>query len=104
MLSFENNAQQRSYEKYFLPSVKIKDCNVMIDRRNLFDQTFKNNEPKYDGIWKFANGQGDDYAASRLPDYSYFKTNYETIAVDLGKQKSLKLIQKRYNNIILFEI
>ena len=90
MLSFENNAQQRSYERHFLPSVEIKDCNVMIDRRNFFDQTFKNNEQKYDGIWKFANGKGDDYTAGPLPDHPYFKTNYETIAIDLGKQKKLK--------------
>ena len=90
MLSFENNAQQRSYERHFLPSVEIKDCNVMIDRRNFFDQTFKNNERKYDSIWKIANGQGDDYTASRLPDYPDFKTNYETIEIDLGKQKKLQ--------------
>ena len=31
VLSFENDARRRSYKRYFLPTVEIKDYNVMID-------------------------------------------------------------------------
>ena len=31
-LSFENDSHRRCYKQYFLPSVEIKDSNVMIDR------------------------------------------------------------------------
>ena len=45
----------------------------MIDRKNVFDQTVKNNLRTYDSIWKIAIGQGDDYTTGCLVDYNYFK-------------------------------
>ena len=39
-----------SYKRYFLPTAEIKDYNVMIDGKNLFDQPFKNNLRTYDSI------------------------------------------------------
>ena len=30
VLSFENNKHRKSYKRYFLPTVEVKDCNVMI--------------------------------------------------------------------------
>ena len=34
VLSFENNAPQTRYRRYFLPTIIIKDDNVMIDGKN----------------------------------------------------------------------
>ena len=34
VLSLENNVQQTSYKQYFLPTVEIKNYNVMIDYKN----------------------------------------------------------------------
>ena len=36
VLSFENNAHRTSYKRYFLLTVTIKDCNVMIDGKKRF--------------------------------------------------------------------
>ena len=36
VLSFENEDQRKSHSTYYLPNVKIKDYNVMIDGRNFF--------------------------------------------------------------------
>ena len=36
-----------------------------------------------------ALGKGDDYTTGCLLDYKYFKENYQSIAVDLSKQKQL---------------
>ena len=38
VLLLENNVLQTSYKQYFLPSVEIKDYNVMIKRNFFFDQ------------------------------------------------------------------
>ena len=35
------------------------------------------------------SGQGDDYTAGCLIDYSYFKERYKMLTVDLSKQKAL---------------
>ena len=59
MLSFEANAHWISHKRYFRPTVEIKDYNVMIDGRNIFDQSVKNYERKYNNIWKITNGHGD---------------------------------------------
>ena len=42
ILSLENNAHQTIQKRYFVATVEIKDYNLMIDRKNLFDQTLKN--------------------------------------------------------------
>ena len=41
--------------------MEIKDYNVVIDRRNFFDQQIKNDLETYDNIRKIETGQGDDY-------------------------------------------
>ena len=38
VLSFEAKNVRESYKWYFPPTVEIKDCNVLIDGRNFFDQ------------------------------------------------------------------
>ena len=38
VLSFENEDQRKSHSTYYLPKVEIKNCNVMIDAKNFFDQ------------------------------------------------------------------
>ena len=42
VLSFENETDKEVHTKYYIPNVEIKDYNVVIDGRNLFDQPIKN--------------------------------------------------------------
>ena len=44
---------------------------------------------KHENIRKIATGQGDDYTAGCLLDYSYFKDCYKMIAIDLSNQQVL---------------
>ena len=44
-----------------MPNVEIEDLNLMIDRKNVFDQPVKNDKVTYQNIRKIATGQGDDY-------------------------------------------
>ena len=68
----------------------------MIDRKNVFDHSVKNNKATYDNIRKLATGQGDDYTTGYLLDYIYLDYIYldyiyyfNLIAVDLSKRQAL---------------
>ena len=89
VLAFENGNQRTSYGRYYLPTVEIKDYNIMINGEYFFDQPIKNNKVAYENIRKIATGQGDDYTTGCLLDYSYFADTYKMIAVDLSKQQAL---------------
>ena len=89
VLAFENDDDRTSYDEYYLPTVEIKDYNIMINGENFFDQPIKNNKVTYENIRNIATGQGDDYTTGCLLDYSYFADTYKMIAVDLSKQQAL---------------
>ena len=72
VLAFENDDDRTSYDEYYLPTVEIKDYNIMINGENFFDQPIKNNKVTYENIRKIATGQADDYTTGCLLDYSYF--------------------------------
>ena len=86
LLSFENENGRENYNRYYLPTVEMKDYNVMIDGRI------------YDNIRNIAPGQGDDYKTGFLLDYPQFKDQYKMIAIDSDKHQALdahpKIIQQ----------
>ena len=57
VLAFENDAQRISHPGDYLPNVKIKDYNIVINGESFFDQPIKNNEITYENIRKIATGQ-----------------------------------------------
>ena len=89
VLAFDNDDDRTSSDEYYLPTVEIKDYNMMINGENFFNQPIKNNKVAYENIRKIATGQGDDYTTGCLLDYSYFADTYKMIAVDLSKQHAL---------------
>ena len=89
VLAFENDNDRISDDEYYLPTVEIKDYNIVINGKNVFDQPIKNNKITCDNIRKIATGQGDDYTTGCLLDYPYFKDTHKMIVVDLSKQQAL---------------
>ena len=88
VLSYErgnNVTNENSYRRYFLPRLRIKNYNIEIDGRNLYDQSINDLIKQYDEIRKTSTGQGDDYTTGCLLDFSYFERNYRLIAADLSK-------------------
>ena len=67
----------------------MKDCNIMINGENFFDQPVKDNKVTYENIRRIATVKGDDYTTGCLLDYSYFKDSYKMIAIDFSKQQAL---------------
>ena len=47
-LAFENEAQRKVHSGYYLPNVKIKNYNVMINGENFFDQPIKDDKVTYE--------------------------------------------------------
>ena len=66
-----------SYEKYFLPSVKIENYNIEIDGRNFYNQTINDLIKQYDEIREISTGQGDGYTTGCLLDFAYFEKKYK---------------------------
>ena len=98
-LAFENDAQITSNKRYYIPNVEIKDYNVMIDGKSVFDQPINNMIKIYENIRKITIGQGDDYTTGCLLDYTYFKKYYKMIAEDLSKQQALHADPKAIQQI-----
>ena len=89
-----------SYKKYFLPRVKVDNYNIENDARNFYNQPINNSIKQYDEVRKISTGQGDDYTAGCLLDYSYFRKNYRLIAANLSKQKALDADSRAIQQII----
>ena len=88
VLEFEDDAQRTSNKRYYTPNVEMKDYNVMIDGKKVFDQPIRNNKVTYENIREIAIGHGDGYTTGYLLDYRYLK-KYKMIAIDLTKQQAL---------------
>ena len=87
----ENNAakyHRNTFSNYYVPNVEIKDFNVLIDGKRLFDLPVKNEEEAYEKIVEISNN--NDYTTGNLLDFVYFRKNYKLIAIDLSKQTKLK--------------
>ena len=68
VLSCENDAHRRRFRRYFILTVEINGCNVMLDGKNVFDQPVKNDLITYENMRKIATGQEDDYTTGCLLD------------------------------------
>ena len=83
-LSFKNEDDRTSFSKYYTPSVKIKDFNVLTDAKRFFDTPIKNKEESYEKIIEMS--RNNDYTASNVLDYEHFLKHYKLIVIDLSKK------------------
>ena len=89
VLSVENQDDRISYDKYYMPSVEIKDYNVLIDGNAFFELPIKIIEETYEKIIQITD-HSSYYTRGNLLDYEYFKEHYRLIAIDLSKQIELE--------------
>ena len=95
-----NEAGIKSNRKYFLPTKEIKNYNILIDEKNIYDQPINDLIKQYNELGKISTGQGDDYTTGFLLGYVYFKDNYRLIVVDLNKQKALDAYPRAIQQIM----
>ena len=87
--SRNNNTDNRdSFSHYYVPNLEIKDFNVLIDEKSVFDLPAKNEEKIYEKIIDMSNN--NDYTTGNIVDFGCFKDNYKWIAIDLSKKTKLK--------------
>ena len=60
-----------SCSHYYVPNVRIKDFNVLIDGKSFFDLPVKNEEKGYEKIIEISNN--NDFTTGNLVDFGYFK-------------------------------
>ena len=77
-----------SFSQYYVPNVRIKDFNILIDGKSFFDLPVKNEKEAYEKSIDMSNN--NDYTTGNLLDFAYFRKNYILIATDLCKQTKLK--------------
>ena len=73
VLPFNALDDRTGHSRYYLPTAKVKDYNVMIDRKKFFDQPIKSCLKTYENIWKIRTGQEDNYTTGCFLDNNYFK-------------------------------
>ena len=73
-IAAENNTTKDyrdSFSHYYVPNVKIKNFNVLIDGKRLFDLPVKSKEEAYENIIEISCN--NDYTTGYLLDFAYFK-------------------------------
>ena len=70
VLSFENENDRKSFSKYYVPNLQIKDFKVLINGKSFFDIPIKNGEETYKQTIEM--GRNNDYTTGNLLDYEYF--------------------------------
>ena len=83
-----NNNDRQSYSHFYLPSIMVKDYNVIIDELAFFDLPIKTEKEAYEKIIDIS--RNNEYTMGNLLDYDYFKKRYKLIAIDLSKQQVLQ--------------
>ena len=56
-------------KRYYLPEGIIKNYNVIINGKHLYDQPIDSDIKRYEEIRKLTTGQGEDYTTGGLLDY-----------------------------------
>ena len=77
-----------SFSRYYVPNVRTKGFNILIDGKSFFDLPIKNKKRNIKEIMDMSNN--NDYATGNLLDFACFKKSYGLIATDLSKQTKLK--------------
>ena len=86
VLAFPNEEDRGSFSKYYIPTVEIIDCNVIIDGEPFYEMPIKNKEETYKAITELI--RNDLLRTGNEFNFGYFCEYYKLIAIDLSKQKS----------------
>ena len=80
-----NAPKRKTFDKCYMPLVKIKDFNALIDNKPFFDQALKNKQNVYEKLIEMS--KNDAYTTGNLLDNLYHQKFYEVIGIDLSRQK-----------------
>ena len=84
------SSKRSKTRRYYLPKGIVKNCNIIINGKNFYDQEIDSDIKQYEEIRKLTTGQGEDYTTGCLLDYNYIKNHYKSIAIDLRRKKRIR--------------
>ena len=84
-----NTNTEESRRRCYLPRAEIKDCNILIDGRNFYDQNVNSSIVRYNELLKMTTGISDDYSTGCLLDYDYYIKVFNIAGIDLSHQAVL---------------
>ena len=84
-----NTNNNNSRNRYYLPGAEIKDYNVLIDGRNLYDQNVNSSIVRYNELLKMTTGRLEDSSTGCLLDYDYYLKNFNIVGIGLSQQAVL---------------
>ena len=64
--------KEKITKKTFLPRIKIRDYNVLINGRNLYDQNISDSITRYNELIKITTGKSQDYTTGWLLDFQFY--------------------------------
>ena len=85
-MAFPNEEDRRSFSKYYTPTEKIKDYNVIIDGEPFHETPKNNKEETYKAITELT--RSDVVRTGNEFNFEYFCDHYKLNAIDLSRQKS----------------
>ena len=88
----DDNAKTYETRWYYLPKYVIKNYNVVINGKQIYDQTTDSDIKTFEQIRKLTIGEDEDYTTEFLLDYEYIKNCYRLIAVD-GDPRAIQEIE-----------
>ena len=94
-----DNAKRFNALKYYLLKGIIKNYNLIINRKNFYDQGIDSDIKRYKETRKLTTGQSEDYTTWCLLDYDYLKNHYRLIVDNLSRQKELDADPKAIHHI-----
>ena len=65
----------KNNKKSILPRGEINNYNLLINKRNFYDQSINDLIKQYDEVRRVSTRRDDDYTTGFLLDYVYFKDN-----------------------------
>ena len=95
---YPNNGQVRfgdpavqpdTYKKCFTPTEEIKDYNLLIDDRNIYDQNISDSITRYNELLKQTTGRSKDYTTGSLISYDYYLKYFDKVVLNASQQPLL---------------
>ena len=95
VLAYENKEDRSSFSKYYMPTVEMKDFNVLINLKPFFELPIRNKKESYEKMIEISKVL-NDYTCGNSLDYAYSLNHYKLIATDFSKQ-DVDLIRQQIN-------
>ena len=81
-----------SFSHYYVPNVRIKGFNALIDGKSFFNMPIKDEEEAYEKTIEMS--RNNDHTTGNFLDFAYLKKKYKLIPIDLSKETNLKTHNK----------